>query len=99
LRSVFRAIENRVPLVRVANGGVTVYLDPYGRIVERLPLFKSDYLVCNVKYKPTVSMKSLTFYTKHGDFLPFSMIALVIFVLLVELFIKIVDIILNRNNM
>jgi len=97
--SVFRAIENRVPLVRVANGGVTVYLDPYGRIVERLPLFKSDYLVCNVKYKPTVSMENLTFYTKHGDFLPFSMITLVIFVLLVELFIKIVDIILNRNNM
>jgi apolipoprotein N-acyltransferase len=33
--SVFRSVENRVPLVRVANMGPSLLVDSYGRIVAR----------------------------------------------------------------
>ena len=35
--SRFRAIEQRLPLLRVAHGGLSVVIDEFGQIVERLP--------------------------------------------------------------
>lgn len=58
----FRSVENRVPFVRSANTGISGFIDPYGRIVERSPLFKETAL--SQKIYPG---KSKTFYTKHGD--------------------------------
>ena len=97
--AIFRAIENRVPLVRVANGGVTVYIDPYGRIIKELPLFKSGFLVCDVKFRDKNIAEGITFYTKYGDILPIFLFITTIIIIWIRLIRKIVDIILNRNNM
>jgi len=35
--AAFRAVEQRLPLVRVAHGGGSAVADPYGRIIARLP--------------------------------------------------------------
>jgi apolipoprotein N-acyltransferase len=42
--AVFRAIENRVPLVRAANTGITAVIDRNGRIVRQTGLFEEAFL-------------------------------------------------------
>jgi apolipoprotein N-acyltransferase len=66
--SVFRAAENRVAVLRVANTGISALIDPYGRIVERLRGADGrDVFIAGVL---TVSMpvtRATTLYTTYGD--------------------------------
>jgi apolipoprotein N-acyltransferase len=61
-QSVLRAVENRVPLLRVANNGMSFVVDPAGRVVERTALFERDAIVADVTPNPGGS-----FYTRHGN--------------------------------
>lgn len=67
--ATFRAVENRRPLVRCANTGVTAFLDADGRVTQTLrqpdgSIFGAGVLsgVVQVPVNPP-----LTFYTRHGD--------------------------------
>ena len=42
--TVFRAVENRVPLIRAANTGITAIIDSKGHIRGMTQLFKEEYL-------------------------------------------------------
>jgi apolipoprotein N-acyltransferase len=59
---VFRAIENRKPVVRAANTGISGYIDSKGRIIAKSNLFRRETM--NEKI---VKNKTITFYTKYGD--------------------------------
>ena len=68
--AVFRAVENRRPLLRSANTGVTAFVDARGRILHKLTdergsTFGEGYLVGTVPVPPADS--PLTFYTRHGE--------------------------------
>jgi apolipoprotein N-acyltransferase len=56
----FRAIEQRLPLIRVAHGGLSVVVDPFGRIVNRLPLdaFASEVVVVEQQAPPRLAEKA-----------------------------------------
>ncbi len=60
--AVWRAIENRRYFVRVGNAGDTGVVDPWGRVVERLPLFTADSLTATIHL-----LAVETFYTRYGD--------------------------------
>jgi len=72
--TVFRAVENRLYVVRAANTGVSAIIDATGRITARTDLFVRTFLTGPVKIH-----REETFYTKYGDlFVFFCMIALLV---------------------
>ena len=63
--SVFRAVENRVPLARCANTGRTLVSDAYGRVTATLPVFRAGVLVTPLP--PAARLGFPTPYTRLGD--------------------------------
>ena len=64
--AVLRAVENRRPLIRCGNTGVTCAVDAYGRVDRWLRPFQQGFAARDV-HVPTAG--PLTFYTRHGDWL------------------------------
>ena len=70
-----RAVENRTSVFRCANYGVSCIIDPYGRILKRIdPGDNVDYLAGEVSLNSGGS-----FYTRHGDLLPWTCLAITLF--------------------
>lgn len=63
--AVFRAVENRVPLARCANTGLTLLVDANGRVVDRLPVFERAVLAGTLP--PPARHGFPTPYTRLGD--------------------------------
>jgi apolipoprotein N-acyltransferase len=59
---VFRAIETRKPRVIAANGGISAWIDHYGRVRSQSPRMKPDIILADVELS---SMQSL--YLQFGD--------------------------------
>ena len=60
--TVFRAVENRLYLVRAANTGISAIIDPTGEIISRTGLFERTVLQGDVKI-----IDEKTFYAAYGD--------------------------------
>jgi apolipoprotein N-acyltransferase len=58
----FRAVENHVPLARCANTGLTLVIDGYGRVVDRLPVFEPAVLAATL---PAPGPR--TWFNRAGD--------------------------------
>jgi len=73
--AAFRAVENRMPMIRAANTGISAYIEPQGRIIARSGLFDEAVLMGSFRLvtPPT------TFYARFGDIFAFisSMLALI----------------------
>lgn len=66
--SAFRAVENRVAIVRAATTGVSAYIDAKGRIVERVAdAAGQDLYVRGVLVRDVPLAQETTFYTRYGD--------------------------------
>ena len=65
-----RAIENRRFVLRAAGTGISAIVDPYGRIRDRLEPYKKGTIVDEV-----TPSRSLTPYTRFGDWLAYLSIA------------------------
>ncbi len=60
--NIFRAVENRTPVIRVANTGISGFIDPYGRVRKSSAIFTEDFLTDDVLLR-----EKTTFYTRYGD--------------------------------
>ncbi len=58
-----RAIENRRSIARCSNGGISCFIDPFGKIEGKLPWFKATISTHDV-----LCTTKKSFYTKHPDF-------------------------------
>jgi apolipoprotein N-acyltransferase len=59
---VFRAVETRRPLVLAANGGLSAWIDQFGRIRAQSPRQQGDVIIADVELKPIQSP-----YVRYGD--------------------------------
>jgi len=60
--AVFRAIENGISVIRVANTGISGLIDPWGRVLLETPLFRRLALV-----RPLKLYRENTYYVRYGD--------------------------------
>ncbi len=61
-QAVYRAIENRRPVIRCTNTGISMIIDANGNISHEIPLNKKGIIQATIKPQSIA-----TFYTRHGD--------------------------------
>jgi len=61
--AIFRAVENGRPLLRVTNSGLSAFVLPNGRLMDRTEGFVTDVRI----WALTKQLTNDTFYTEHGD--------------------------------
>jgi len=61
---VMRAIENRMGVARAANTGISMFIDPVGRVHDATPLFQEA-----VRVDTVYTTDIVTLYTRFGDVL------------------------------
>lgn len=64
--SLFRAVENRRPLLRATASGMTAHVDAYGRVKKQLPFFEEAAMTTEL----TIKERPLTIYGRLGDYFP-----------------------------
>lgn len=61
--AVFRAVENRLPVVRAANTGISGFIDDKGRIIRASGIYSKEALTETI----TTRKGGVSFYTKFGN--------------------------------
>lgn len=70
--SVFRAVENRVNIVRSANTGVSAFISPSGKVFGLVKTNNGDALFISGYKSGVIQISGLpeTLYNRYGDFFP-----------------------------
>ncbi len=81
--ALFRAVENRLPLVRCCNNGLTCWIDAQGRIRDILrdskgTVYGMGFLRAEIPVLMPEETRQLTFYTRHGDVFGWSCVGFVV---------------------
>jgi apolipoprotein N-acyltransferase len=61
-QAIYRAIENRRPVVRCTNTGISMIIEPSGNITQQLPLNSKGVINGTI-----IPSRKATFYTQYGD--------------------------------
>ncbi|MDR2422644.1 MAG: apolipoprotein N-acyltransferase [Deltaproteobacteria bacterium] len=84
-QAAWRAVEERRPLVRAANNGISAWISPAGRILERSPQNEINYYTYLVRL-PAPASQELTVYARLGYWLTPILAFLTVLTLLARLF-------------
>jgi apolipoprotein N-acyltransferase len=86
---VFRAIENRLPVIRSATTGISCIIDATGRIIASVQdASGSEVNVAGVATAQIALGGERSFYTRHGDLFAYVCIAVVTFLIAIAIFIR-----------
>jgi apolipoprotein N-acyltransferase len=72
---VFRAVENRINMIRATNTGVSCFIDPFGRITGRVSRAGQELFVEGVSSSVIRLSSPGTFYSRYGDIFAWGCIA------------------------
>ena len=76
--SVFRAVENRVNIIRAANTGLSCFIDKNGTITESVKNSEGkEIFITGIKTYDINTGKHKTLYTKYGDFIFYVYISII----------------------
>ena len=70
--AMFRAVENRRPMLRSTASGLTSHIDTHGRLIESLPYFEEAWMTTDVALPEDPSR---TVYSRFGDWFPLASLA------------------------
>jgi len=73
--SIFRAVENRIDVVRAANTGLSCFIDQKGKIVGAVEADGEELFVSGYKIHEIVLARTKTFYTAYGDIFAYICVA------------------------
>ncbi len=76
--SIFRAVENRTPVVRAANTGLSCIIDHKGKILKSVRVGKDEIFVEGYVAGMIMPTFTKTFYTRFGDVFSWVCIVLVL---------------------
>lgn len=65
--AMFRAVENRRPMLRSTASGLTSHIDTHGRILATLPYYEEAWMTADVSLR---NNPPTTIYTRLGDWFP-----------------------------
>lgn len=65
--AMFRAIENRRPMLRATASGLTSHIDTHGRILGTLPYYEEAWMTAELQLREN---PPTTVYTRLGDWFP-----------------------------
>jgi len=73
--AAYRSIEYRTTMIRSANAGYSVIIDPTGRVIKDQPLF-TDY---SIGYDVPIYQRFMTTYAVFGNWLPYCCLIILFF--------------------
>jgi apolipoprotein N-acyltransferase len=79
--ATLRAVENRVPIARAANTGISALIASSGRVVQSSGLFTREALFGIINFN-----RSSTFYTQWGDLFAYLCLSITILLCLFTYF-------------
>ena len=81
VNSIFRAIEEGRHLIRVANTGISASIDPFGKILNKIPLNTSGYFDTKIFLFKKDNKIMNTFFSEYKNNLIFLVLIILFFVL------------------
>ncbi len=78
--ALFRTVENRVPLIRCSNNGLTCWVDAQGRLRQifrdqRGSIYGRGFLTVEIPLLTEGGRRAPTFYCRHGDWFGWACVA------------------------